>query len=122
MAVLVVRNHVGPSYFDRLSIPLLRGRGFDQNDDATAEPVAVLSASLATQLYASGDPLGQLVYVGSGAVPVAGGTRTTSETAVRIVGIVADVRQLALISDEDPLIYRPLAQAPSRSPARTASP
>lgn len=120
-AVLVARNHVEPSYFDRLSIPVLRGRTFDERDDATGEPVAVLSASLATRLFARGDPLGQLVYVGSGAIPVAGGTRTSTETAARVVGIVADIRQLALVSEEDPMVYRPLAQAQSRSPVFLAA-
>ena len=42
-------NIVGPGYFERMRMPLVAGRGFDEGDLATSAPVAVVNQELAKQ-------------------------------------------------------------------------
>jgi predicted permease len=67
-------------YFDALGIPLVRGRRFAATDRSGAPPVAVVSVTLAKQLWPDGDPIGARVR----SEPI----RPWST----IVGIVGDVR------------------------------
>ena len=50
---------VEPGYFETLSIPLIRGRTFDQHDnDAKSAPVAVINQSFARKYFPGVDPIG----------------------------------------------------------------
>jgi putative ABC transport system permease protein len=51
-------------YFDALGIPLLRGRPFTSDDGPDTEPVAIISQSLAAQVYGDGEPLGERFRTG----------------------------------------------------------
>ena len=64
-------------YFDALGIPLLRGRQFTSDDGPDTESVAMISQSLAAEVYGDGEPLGERFRTGG------------REFAV--VGIVGDV-------------------------------
>ena len=114
---VVLHSYVSPAYFDALSIPVLRGRGFDEGDRSGGEPVAVISESLAQQLFGDEDPVGRSLTRRMGAQLM--GTQLQaagSEEVLRVLGVVGDVRQLAIVNPPDPVLYRPLQQAQARSP------
>ena len=78
---------VSPSYFDTLRVPLLEGRAFAPADRVGTEPVAIVSSTLARQLWPDG-AVGQRITV----VPQ-GANGTPSGTTREVVGVARDVRQ-----------------------------
>jgi putative ABC transport system permease protein len=99
---------VGDTYFATVGIPVVAGRPFQAIDAPSAEPAAVVSESLARQLWPDGSALRRRVAIleaqpgGDGAA----GSR-------RVVGIVRDVRQ-GPADDDRADLYVPLRQTASR--------
>jgi predicted permease len=93
-----------PDYFRTLGIPLVRGRGFTPQDNATAPPVMLISQEAARRYWPNENPIGQTVKTGWGQ-----GNRRFGGT---IIGIVGDVRQFSLTAEPQPEMYAPLAQWP----------
>src|SRR5262249_55950109 len=54
---------VGPSYFNALGIPVLRGREFTDADGAQSSRVAVINDAMARRAFPDSDPIGQRVRV-----------------------------------------------------------
>ena len=94
---------VSPDYFRVMGIPLLAGRLFDQRDFMPAPRVSLISKAMARTYFPNQDPIGKKL---SFAFP------PDSGEAREIVGIVGDVRDVALGSDPGPMMYVPYAQAP----------
>jgi len=100
---------VTPDYFRTMKIPLKRGREFDDHDNLTSPPVAIINETLARRFwphYPNGlDPVGQYLLMGRNPQPK------------KIVGIAADIREVG--KDQDPRagLYIPNAQLPSESAA-----
>jgi predicted permease len=94
-------NAVSDDYFETVGTRLLRGRTFSASDHAGSEPVAIVNNSMARRLWPSRDPIGNCLYTG----PMLDGV-----SCARIVGVVADARQLEL--REEPLMsyYVPFGQ------------
>lgn len=100
----VVRE-AGPAYFDVMRIPVVAGRTFDARDDATSPPRVLVSASLASRLFAGEQPLGRRIAVFGPNAPTA-----------EIVGVVGDVAHRALDDAAVfPTVYLPAWRTPSRS-------
>ncbi|HLK68903.1 MAG TPA: ABC transporter permease [Bryobacteraceae bacterium] len=89
-----------PGYFDALRIPLKAGRQFNEHDDVSAPPVAIISETMAQRFYANENPIGQRIQMGNGSKPA------------EIVGIVGDVRDQALEVKGRVAVYEPAAQVP----------
>jgi predicted permease len=94
------------NYFPAMGIPIRRGRNFDQNDSATAPPVAVINETMARRLFPNQDPVGQHVRTG----PNATGPWTT------IVGVIGDIRHGGLEEEPQPELYISYLQGPPVSP------
>ena len=90
---------VTPGFFRTLQVPLLRGRLFDDASGPEAEPVVVISASLARQLWPGEDAVGKSLFWGG-----------TTGTPKRVVGVVGDVRDRAPEAEPQPMLYLPYAQ------------
>jgi predicted permease len=101
---------VGAGYFSSLGIELLRGRGFTPADDETAAPVAVLSESLARQMWPGASPLGERVVL-----PGLDFDDAESERALTVVGVVADIRHAGLDRGPIPAVYVPWPQHLTRA-------
>jgi len=96
-------HHVSDDYFRVLGVPLLQGRTFDAQDQATSLPVIVLSATAARKIY------GTLSAVGRQIAPT---VDPFNEHIGTVIGIVADVKQLRVQEEPQPDIYVSLRQAP----------
>lgn len=89
---------VTPDYFPAMQIALLKGRFLDEHDTATSRLAAVVNRSMAERFWPAGDPLGKNIRLEED-------NRWSS-----IVGVVDDVKQIAIDSDEVPAVYLPYAQ------------
>ena len=56
-------NVVTPSYFEVLGIPLLRGRGFSNQDQETAPGVVIVNQTMARRYWPGADPVGKRIRV-----------------------------------------------------------
>jgi len=93
-------------YLETMQIPLRRGRGFSERDDAQAGRVILINETMARQFFPGADPIGKRIGFGQ---------RPSAETKWReIVGVVGNVRFFGLEQEEDPAIYFPHAQVAAR--------
>jgi putative ABC transport system permease protein len=105
----VERYSVTPDYVRVMRIPLTRGRFFSPADQASAQPVLVISTGTARALWPGADPIGHRVRVGD---PDRGPWRT-------VIGVVGDVRHTALDAAPTLQMYLPMAQVPDSFPVVT---
>jgi putative ABC transport system permease protein len=103
---------VSENYFEMFGVNIKQGRGFTAADRAGAEPVAIISETLARRLWpndwAAGGAVGRRIRTAD--QPVPGSPLTVWRT---IVGVARDVRQTYTDSDQND-IYIPFFQSPSR--------
>jgi putative ABC transport system permease protein len=90
-------------YFRALEIPLVRGRLFDDGDSFHAPHVALINESLANSRWPGEDPIGKLINFAN----MDGDLR-----AMMVVGIVGDVRDLAIDAPAGPTVYGAYRQRP----------
>jgi predicted permease len=79
---------VTPEFFSTLRVPLLRGRGFNEQDAVQTERVTMIDQTLAQQYWPNENPLGQRVVL-------PGGGPST------VVGIVGHTKESDLTSGSD---------------------
>jgi putative ABC transport system permease protein len=99
---------VEPRYFETMQIPVLRGRTFTDHDDENSEPAAIINNSLAQRLWPGQEAIGQQLRP---LRPLAG---DPSLRWYRIIGVVADVKQRGLGTEQGPTIYRTYYQSMAR--------
>lgn len=95
------RRRVSADYFRAMGIPLVKGRYFTEADNRTATPVAIISESLARRFFPGEDPVGKRIKNGG---------PTSTRPWLSIVGVVKDVKQLALEAEARPQMYMPYLQ------------
>jgi len=101
---------VSRHYFRVMKIPLLSGRLFDGRDILSAPRVTVISKTMAALYFPNQDPLGKQLTFG---FPLdSGAARWLPFGHREIVGVVDDVRDVALGQAPGPMMYVPYAQAP----------
>jgi predicted permease len=98
---------VSPDYFKTFKIPLLRGRGFTERDDAGAPGVVIINETMARRFWPGADPLHDHLIVGRGMRP-----EYDRDPLRQIVGIVGDIRDQFLNVRPRPAMYVPIAQLP----------
>jgi putative ABC transport system permease protein len=85
---------ISPGFFTALGVPIIAGRDFNALDDQTREPVAIVSATLAQQMFPGQDPINRHVYWTDPVLEYISGTAAEKARATspqRIIGVVADV-------------------------------
>ncbi|HEV8485042.1 MAG TPA: ABC transporter permease, partial [Blastocatellia bacterium] len=92
---------VSPDYFKAMSIRVLRGRVFTEQDNKDAPRVAVINEEMARRSFPDEDPIGKRINVTNG-----------PERFREIVGIVADVKQYGLAQPTTMQTYEPYLQSP----------
>ncbi len=96
-----------PDFFRTSGISILRGRGFDDRDDAAASPVVVVSESTARQMFGTADAVGRELLLRRdflGAKP-----EQPVKTA-SIVGVAEDTDTTHFLSRRGNTVYTPFAQ------------
>jgi putative ABC transport system permease protein len=89
-----------PDYFPTMGIPLLKGRNFSAYDTSDSLPVAIINQAAATSAYPGQDPIGKyLTNFGP------------KNLRLQLVGVVGNVRHVALEIAARPEVYVPLGQA-----------
>jgi predicted permease len=84
---------VAGDYFASMRLALVRGRFIDRRDTERSEPAALINRTLVSQFWPDTDPIGKRI-------------RTDDEKRwFTIVGVVDDVKQIGLDSDEGPAMY-----------------
>lgn len=96
-------RRVSHGYLDLVGVDIIAGRGLVTSDHASAEPVAVVSRSLANREFGDADAVGRMVELQLGR----GDARV-----FRVVGVSEDIRNDGLRSPPAPEVLIPFAQAP----------
>jgi putative ABC transport system permease protein len=91
---VVERSSVTPDYFHLLSIPLLRGRLFNELDDDKAPQVAVINEAFARTYWPGQDPLGKRFK-----------SMRAESPWITVVGMIANARTESLAEAGVPQIY-----------------
>jgi predicted permease len=97
---LVQGRWVTPGYFPAMSIPLLAGRLFSDDDTAHTSQLAIVNQSFANKYFAHRNPVGGRVSFDDHHVQWS-----------TIIGVIGDVRHTSLEESPAPQIYQPVSQA-----------
>jgi putative ABC transport system permease protein len=102
---------VSSNYFETLGVKMIKGRAFNESDQANSARVTVINETLARRIWPGEDPIGKQLKQGW----------PESKTPMReVIGVVSDVK-LNGVDRATPLqAYLPLSQEPSRSLALVA--
>jgi len=96
---------VGPGYFHTLGIDLVRGRPFDEHDNASGKDVCVVNEEFVRRYLKEREPIGALVSVMAMSTP--------PKSVVReVVGVIRQVKESAGEANPALEIYVPMAQNP----------
>ncbi|MGE0158958.1 MAG: ABC transporter permease [Gemmatimonadales bacterium] len=95
-------NAVSPDYFETVGVAITAGRPFTAADDATAEDVAIINASMARDLFGEADPVNARISQQQ--------NNGSWGDWIRIVGVAADTREYGLAIAGAHTIYRPAPQ------------
>jgi putative ABC transport system permease protein len=112
---LARRHHVGPGALNDMGIALVRGRGILPFDRGETPLVAVVSQSMANELWPGEDPLGNQFHAFQPP-----GAPIPQELTWTVVGVVADANHGgripppgSILTNND--VYYPIAQRPERA-------
>ena len=92
-------RRINHDYFRAMTIPLLRGRYFSEQDFRQSAQVAIISETMAERFFPNEDPLGKRLLISA-----------PEPTPYEIVGIVGDVRHRALDVEVYQMMYVPTAR------------
>jgi putative ABC transport system permease protein len=96
---------ISPEYFQAMRVPLRKGRTFSASDIADAEPVVVINEQMARQYWPGENALEKYLTV---AKPL--GPAWSDASPRRVVGIVGNVRELALDKGAPATMFVPYTQ------------
>jgi predicted permease len=94
-------NVLGPHYFNALETPVLLGRDFTSEDDASAPKVAIINNRMAHEIFGDTNPIGRRL-----SIPTWAGDKSWYS----IVGVVADAKSEDLREEVRPMVYVPTEQ------------
>ncbi|HEY0764864.1 MAG TPA: ABC transporter permease [Pyrinomonadaceae bacterium] len=93
---IIVTRVISPSYFDTMSIPLLKGRQLTDQDTNKSPDVVVISETMARRYWPGEEAVGKRIAVG---------TVRSPEDWIQVIGVVKDVRQFELNAEPKPQMY-----------------
>jgi putative ABC transport system permease protein len=97
---LIALRQVSSGYFETVQTPLLQGRVFNERDNASSPPVAVVNQTVAERYWPGKNPLGRHI------------ANSRDMIQREIVGVVSDVKFNALNLANSEEMYLPLEQVP----------
>ena len=105
-------SYVTPNYFDTLSIPIVRGRGFTVREAEGPSPVVVISEATARRFWPGENPIGKLLKIGSerGSMSYPG-EQDPFIASSEVIGVARDIRSMDFRKLDESYVYLPLSQA-----------
>jgi putative ABC transport system permease protein len=88
-----------PDYFPTMGIPFVRGRNFNEHDTKGSALVAIINEETAKEVFPGEDPIGQYIE-----------NFGPKDEKLQVVGVVGNIRHLALETAPRPELYQPLGQ------------
>jgi predicted permease len=98
-APVAMLSRVSPGYFRAMSTRLVAGRDFEEADDETSVPVAIVNEAFARRFWPGTDPLGKRFSLGG-----------PDEPDVEVVGVVQDGKYAGLNESPQPFFSVPIRQ------------
>ena len=98
---LAVDRVISGGYLAALGVPLVRGRHLDERDRDGTPLTVVVNERFVARHWPDRDPIGRRIHFGAGGA---------AAPWMTVVGVVGDVRQLALDAPAEPEVYLPAAQ------------
>ena len=99
---------ISPGFFSALGVPIIAGRDFNALDDQTHEPVVIVSATLARQMFPGQDPINRHVYWTDPVLEYATGSAEEKARLTaphRIIGVAADMDDEHIVPVPTSTIY-----------------
>jgi putative ABC transport system permease protein len=96
---------IATDYFKTMGIPLREGRVFDQTDRFESAPVVIVNERFVNKFFPGQNVLGKRIKPGFSA-------DDSGEKMREIVGVVGNVKHLALKNEDSPEMYLPQTQIP----------
>jgi len=93
---------VSGDLFSALGIRMKAGRGFEERDNRTAPPVAMINETMARRHWPGEDPIGKQFRLGG---------PPSIFPWMTVIGVAGDVRYGGVETAPEPTIYQPLSQA-----------
>ena len=97
---------ISPGFFSALGVPILQGRDFNDLDRKDAEPVVIVSQSLAERMFPGRDPINRHLMWTDPVIEFIGITSIPR----RIVGVVADVDDAHVVPAPTLTVYNSMEQ------------
>jgi putative ABC transport system permease protein len=97
---------VSPTFFQMLGVNLLRGRFFTERDLSNSEKVMIVNEAMARKLWGTLDVVGKRIHSGNGGKD----EQDDKDYWTVVVGVVANVREVAIGSKPSPEFYFPILQ------------
>jgi len=96
---------IGTDYFQTMGIAVRQGRVFDQTDRFDSTPVVIVNERFANKFFPGQNVIGKRIMPGMGA-------DDSPEKMREIVGVVGNVKHLALKNEDSPEMYLAQTQIP----------
>jgi hypothetical protein len=106
-AVEFYYNYVPSNYFETLSIPVVQGRTFTEQESRAGAPVAVISEATAKKLWPGRDPIGKQLVLDASDQFHAGGPYPVSRVS-EVIGITKDIRSVSLSDLDESCVFLPI--------------
>jgi predicted permease len=104
---IVSDRAVSAGYLSTLGVPLIGGRHFDERDGTGAPSAVIINQKMAGMHWPGENPIGRRIRIGG---------INSSNPWLTIVGVIGDIRQLALDRPAEPEMYLALNQLGSNAP------
>jgi predicted permease len=100
-----------PGIFNALHVTIVRGRGFDARDSAASQPAAIISASVATNVFGNANPIGRTMMLRRRQWV---GEPEPQDRRVTVVGVASDTDTGSLARRDEGSVYVPFDQESER--------
>ncbi len=97
---------ISPGYFEAMGMPMIKGRSFSDRDQAETQGVAIVSQAMAERYWPGEEAIGKRLKRG---------TYTSDNSWLDVVGVVGNVKDSRLESDNERAWYLPYPQNPRPS-------
>lgn len=106
-------RRVSPDYLEALRLPLRKGRNFNAQDHPGGEWVALVNEAFVRHFWPDEEPVGSTIQVGHFK---GNWVNPRLERQTRVIGVVADMREIRLDRDSRPTVLLLRSQAHDGSP------